>query len=532
MKSVIKVFCLYAATLIFDGSVKAQIPRLNSYASAPATIYLDLDGQYITGTSWNGDGPINGQSPELPPEMIFQIFLRVAEDFRPFNLNITTDSLVYFQAPFDKRMRIVITPTSSWYKAAAGGISYVGSFNWGDETPAWVFTDVLGKSPKYIAEACSHEIGHTLGLQHQSTYDEDCNKSAEYHEGQGSREIGWAPIMGLSYYKNFTTWHIGPNTIDCATIQDDIEIIAGEVNSFGFRTDDHGDSPPEATPLEMQGNNFQADGLINGSRDIDVFKISLGFSTNISLGCFPQNVGIDNEGANLDIKILLLNSASDTIGAYDFPTSLGVVMDTLLNSGTYYVAVASTSNINHSGYGSMGQFTLVGSLATVLPLERFILKASDKRGEHLLSWSYTGNEDVKKITVELSADGKTFRPLAVMNSDAKTYMYTPHYHACYYRVSALTVKEEKTYFSNITFVTNEPRPGTAVIGSRIIRNSVKILSTGRYRYEVFDIGGQLLGQGTLANGMNEVNLQHARPGMLLIRMNNTVTAWTEKIIKH
>ncbi len=48
-----------------------------------------------------------------------------------------------------------------------------------------------------------------LGLQHQSTYDSNCVKTAEYSPGQGSGEIGWAPIMGDGYYENLTTWHIG-----------------------------------------------------------------------------------------------------------------------------------------------------------------------------------------------------------------------------------------------------------------------------------------------------------------------------------
>ena len=69
----------------------AQVPILNSLPSAQAVILLDFDGHVVTGTSWNYDGPINCNSSGLDNTQITTVFNRVAEDYRPFNINITTD---------------------------------------------------------------------------------------------------------------------------------------------------------------------------------------------------------------------------------------------------------------------------------------------------------------------------------------------------------------------------------------------------------------------------------------------------------
>ena len=107
---------------------------------------------------------------------ITEVFNRVAEDYRPFTINVTTDSTKYLSAPVNQRTRVVITVTSDWY-GSAGGVSFVNSFTWGDNTPCFVFSELLGYKPKNIAEAASHEAGHTLGLRHQSTYDANCAKN-------------------------------------------------------------------------------------------------------------------------------------------------------------------------------------------------------------------------------------------------------------------------------------------------------------------------------------------------------------------
>ncbi len=199
---------LIALCVLFSNSLNAQVPVYSSLPSAQAVILLDFDGHKVQGTSWNTSGPINCDGANLPTSKIDEIYSRIAEDYRPFNINITTDESKYNAAPSNRRMRVIFTISSSWY-GSAGGVAYIGSFTWGDNTPAFVFTALLNYNTKFISEAGAHEAGHTLSLQHQASYDASCVRTSPYNYGTGEGEISWAPIMGVGYYKNATTWYDG-----------------------------------------------------------------------------------------------------------------------------------------------------------------------------------------------------------------------------------------------------------------------------------------------------------------------------------
>ena len=116
----------------FTFSSHAQSPVLSSYPSASAAIFLDFDGHTVEGTSWNWSLPaIECQPSGLNATQITEIFNRVAEDFRPFNINVTTDSTKFLAAPANQRMRVIVTTTSSWYGNSAGGVAFIASFTLG-----------------------------------------------------------------------------------------------------------------------------------------------------------------------------------------------------------------------------------------------------------------------------------------------------------------------------------------------------------------------------------------------------------------
>ncbi|HVG41954.1 MAG TPA: M57 family metalloprotease, partial [Chitinophagaceae bacterium] len=246
MKNVTKT--LFLAVLLLASIFSfAQTPIYNSYPSASAAIFLDFDGHSLSGSSWNTSiNALNLGPSNLNASQITEVFNRVAEDYRPFNVNITTDSAKYWAAPVNKRMRIILTITSDWY-GAAGGVSYTNSFSWGDNTPCFVFTALLNYNIKYISEATAHEAGHTLGLRHQSSYDANCSRVSDYNSGVGDGEIGWAPIMGVGYYKNFTLWHNGSSSAGCTAAQSDLSIITNATNGIGYRVDDHSSKFTDAT---------------------------------------------------------------------------------------------------------------------------------------------------------------------------------------------------------------------------------------------------------------------------------------------
>ena len=517
--------------LLFASAIKAQVPQLNSHPSAAATIYLDFDGEVVTGTAWNWGGPINAAAPALSTAGITEIFNRVAEDYRIFNVNITTSLAVYQAAPITKRTQVIITPSNSWY-GNAGGVAYIGSFSWGDGTPAWVFTSMLSNNIKYIAEAASHEAGHTLGLQHQSTYNSSCGKTAEYASGQGTGEIGWAPIMGVGYYKNLTTWFNGRNSVDCNTYQNDIEVIAGAENDFGLRNDDFADTYTDASDVAFVGSNFTVSGLINSSTDIDAFRLVLNGSANFNLMAIPQNVGTANSGANIDIRVSLLNSLGDTVGRYNPTDLLNAGLDTNLLAGTYYLIAEGVGNINLNDYGSLGYYSLAGSLNSVLPVRNIRLKGSVNSNVHALSWSYEADEPVKEFELQISHDGSSFEKFLSFNSAERSATYQSVLSSrVFYRIRAITVANESSYYSNVISLGADQKGSPVIIVNTLVRNEAKLNSTGRFNYEVMEANGKKIASGMMNIGANKIDVSGAAMGLLLLRITTPDGQFTEKLIK-
>jgi hypothetical protein len=516
--------------LLLASGVVAQIPKLNSYPEARATVYLDFDGELVQGSAWNWQGPINALPAAVSSTGITEIFARVAEDYRIFNLNVTTDSAIFAAAPLSQRIRIIVTPTYQWY-APAGGVSFVGSFTWGDNTPAWVFSGLLGNNVKNIAEAISHEAGHTLGLQHQSTYNDTCKKVAEYASGQGSGEIGWAPIMGVGYSKNLTTWANGTNAVGCNIYQNDIAIIAGSTNNFGLRTDDHANAPAIATEVTITAGNFTAEGLVNTDTDKDVFKFVIPSPTNFRLNAIPQNVGGANAGANVDIRVSVLNAQADTIGRYNPTDLLNAGLDSNLNSGTYYLVVEGVGNTNLSDYGSVGFYSLAGSIGSILPLHRFIVTGANEKNTHTLSWNYTADENIKHIEVQYSKDGTRFTTLARLSETEKSFSWKPiENYILYYRVKAVTVADERAYYSNMLTM-QQQNSSTLKVISNMITSQVTVLADKDYSYQLIDETGRLLTHGRMRTGINHIETTTAHKGLLLLRVQAGNESNTFKLIK-
>ena len=508
----------------------SQTPKLNSYPAAKATIYLDFDGQGVRGTAWNWDGPIDAAPSGFSAQAITEIFNRVAEDYRIFNLNITTDSTVYFKAPAATRMRMIITPTWEWYGRKVGGATYVGSFNWGDDTPGWVFSGLLSNNVKSVAECVSHEAGHTLGLQHQSTWNGSCVKTLEYAEGMGSGQIGWAPIMGVGYSKNLTTWTIGTSSKGCDKIQNDIDVIV-KSNTFGLRSDEHVSTLSGATPVTLMGSEFAATGIINTQDDRDVFTFQVNSSANFRINANPQSIGPGNEGANLDIKVSLLNHKGDTVGRYNPAELLNAGVDSNLSVGTYYLVVDGVGNANLSKYGSLGYYAVTGSINQVLPVYRFQLTGNASNNRHELNWVYEADEPVKAINIQYSADGVSFSNLVQLNTGTKTFSWKPNTQKrLYYRAQAITVADERAYYSNM--ITLQPKGEQGIkLRTNLINNTIELTAGKEYAYSLMDQTGRLLQQGRVNAGLNRIDVYTTQKGVLLLRLQAENESHSEKLIK-
>ncbi len=348
-------------TALFTG-VQAQIPILNSNPSATnKVIYLDFDGQKVSGTSWNNGGTINAQASNSSYAAKIQIWKRVSEDYRPFDVNVTTDSNMFNNALPNRRMRVIFTPTSSWY-GSAGGVAYVGSFAWGGTpgTPCWVFENQLGTNTKNMAEAAAHEVGHTLSLRHQSTYNSSCQKTNEYHPGVGTGVTSWAPIMGVGYSKNVTIWHSGPNALGCNNIQNDHSSagITG-FNYLSFLPDDVGNDLANAKSLNLFSTFTTDSGLITQPSDIDAFKFTICEPRYVSVNAKPFALDTNNySGANLDIRLHIYDASHNLLAVDTTLTRLDAKRGLNLTPGTYYFTIDGGGSNNYTDYGSLGRYYL------------------------------------------------------------------------------------------------------------------------------------------------------------------------------
>lgn len=525
MKNFTQIKLLFV--LLFFTLNAFSIPKLSSYPSANATIYLDFDGHTVIGTSWNNGQPLFCSTSGLSDLQVTEIFNRVAEDYRPFNINITTDSIKFLAAPLNKRMRIIITPTSSW-TTGVGGISYVGSFTWGDDTPGFVFSDRLGpNSPKFIAECCSHESGHTVGLSHQSAYDVNCNLVETYALGAGSGEVSWSPIMGNSYYRNMTGWNDGPTPYGCANTQDNLSIITA-MNGFSYRPDDYTELR-NGTTFSIGSSSFNIDGIITTSSDQDAFKYTVTQTVNFHLDAVPFNIGSNNNGANLDMKISLYNGAA-LIRTYDPASSMNISIDTVLNVGTYYFVVDGTGNSNTSNYGSLGSYVLTGFNGP-LPIHDVALTGATDKEKHVLNWNIIADEPIRSIELQVSNDGLNFHTLASLDATMRNYKYSPNENSSlYYRLKVISVIDEIA-FSNIVSLKTSAAPPKLFTVSTLVSNNITVNAGENYQYRLFDSNGRMILSGSGSKGINTISVYNKSAGMYVIQLYSNNEKQTERIIK-
>jgi serralysin len=348
---------------------------LNSLPGANHTIYLDFNGHTTTGTAWN---TYSGKSSIVTPafdldgntasfsatelERIQYIWQRVVEDFSPFNVNVTTQ-----EPTLDRLIKSSTTDTAwgvrvaiggssfDWFGAGAGGVAYVGSFNWNSDTPTFVFSTQTLSDEKYTADAISHEVGHTLGLNH----DGRTIPSEEYYDGHGSGETGWGPIMGSGYYQNLTQWSKG-EYLAANNTEDDLAIITTQ-NGFGYRVDDTGNTLATAKALTVSGTAVSASGIIERNTDVDFFSFTTGAGP-ISLTVTPSG-----RSPNLDILAELYNSAGVLVASSNPADFLAASISATVGAGTYYLKVDGVGKgdplgTGYTDYGSLGQYAISGSI--------------------------------------------------------------------------------------------------------------------------------------------------------------------------
>lgn len=501
------------------------LPKLNSLSGAAATIYLDFDGHRVVHPYWNGGRALNCAPSGLSDAKITEIFHRVSEDFRPFDVNITTDSTTFLAAPLNMRVRVIVTPTSSW-SPGVGGISFVGSFKWGDDTPAFVFSDRLSNSAKYIAECCSHESGHTIGLSHQSAYDDNCHLVDTYAQGAGNGEISWAPVMGNSYNRNMTGWNDGPTPYGCEAIQDNLTTITTQ-NGFGYREDDYSDELNGET-LDL-GATFSKEGIISTNTDKDAFRYISIKKGAVHLEVKPFGLNNSTDGANLDVQVDMYNQNKELIATFNPANKMNVVIDTIIDAGTYYFVISGSGNQNSSNYGSLGSYSIVG-FRGALPIHEIYLTGTIGNGSHNLSWNIIADEPIASQQLELSIDGINFRPVGNQNIRLRSFTYNPTIISTfYYRLKVTTVINETAY-SNTVALRSMARTRRITVATNATAD-IRMRADQSFTYTLFDVNGRLLQSGKGDANTTSIDINKQASGMYILSMQTETGKQIERIIK-
>lgn len=344
----------------------SSLPQLHSNAGAPAKLFLDFNGNFVsTWGSWsNATTPVYDQDGDASTfsngelASIYEIWARVAEDYAPFNIDVTTVD------PGSLANQVVAHIAiggnwSDWYGSGAGGVAYIGGFYNGASNVGFVFEEALGNgNAKYVAEAASHEAGHLFALQHQALWN-GTTLSQPYNQGNAA----WAPIMGNGYYSARTTFHNGTTNSSSTTFQDDLSILTNVSNAFGYRTDDFGSTLGGASALPTIGTSVNFSGLIGRYDDVDVWS----FST--TGGNVTFQLAGSTYGSNLDSILELWNSGGGVLVSASPSGSLGASLSMTVGAGTYYLVARSLGD-----YGNMGQYTITGSLPVAAPAPEITIR--------------------------------------------------------------------------------------------------------------------------------------------------------------
>lgn len=402
----------------------------HSRPGATNVLFINFSGETVTGTDWNttvGRTSIPAVAFSQDSDLttfsdqeqlsIRRIWQRMAEDYAPFNIDVTTER----PASFTTRtaMALITRQTDALGNLnpynTSGGVAYVNVFatsTYAKARPAWIYCDNLANVESYIAEAASHEIGHNMGLSHDGKTD-----GTEYYGGHGSGDTSWGPIMGTGYNRNVSQWSKGEYYLANNT-QDDLATIAGKIS---YRADDHGNTLATATALVLTDttnvvsttpetdltNQHPANkGVLERTTDVDVFS----FVTGAGPVKFTVNPWISpsgTRGGNPDLLLSLFNSAGVLLLTNNPSAQTLAQIQTNLNEGIYYLQIANagvgtplaSSPSGYSAYGSIGQYFINGSISPasnfiVPPVAEIALTNLSQAGQSNWTFSVTYADDV------------------------------------------------------------------------------------------------------------------------------------------
>lgn len=453
-----------------------QTFSLHSRPGAPKVMVLRFRGATITGTYWNttlkrtpivapafdtDNAPATFSDAERTA--IQKIWQRVAEDYTPFDVDVTTDDTTVLTS--GNTASVVIT-RQRVFSTSSPGVAYTSTFGNLFYDPAFVAFDTLSNNDKYIAEAVSHELGHRLGLDH------DGKNLSAYYAGQGSGAMRWAPIMGNSYTAPIAQFSKGEYS-GANNLQDDYAVMT---RFLAFRQDETGNTPGTAVPLPVTTSGStttgKLDGVLERLGDEDVYSITA------DAGPFSATVSPATLSPDTDLVLTLTDDTGTVIASVNPPTALSAsVATTLPAGGTYYLKVGGTGYGNaavngYSNYGVRGNYRLAASYASsAITVPRAAITASTTAGPAPLTVTFNAatSTAITGYAWDFGNGYTASQPTATTRFD-RAGRYTIQLKvtgaARFSNATALEIVVGKTFTANIAMVRNINPDGTVSVTAR------------------------------------------------------------------
>jgi hypothetical protein len=345
------------------------ITGLQSLVGAPALILIDFDGGHFQHSYWNSGEALDVASSGIIGNQATEIWQRVSELYKAFNINVTTDTTLYEAMPNNRKVRVVVTPTKIH---AGGGVAERGSFQRADDSPAWVFAS-SSYSNYWVSLAVAHEAGHTLGLGHDGT-----QTGQTYYKGQGI----WNPIMG-SHGTNLNHWSKGEYD-EADNFEDDISIITQIANGVTLKEDTQSGSFFNAPSLRGSATSLVDSGIIESASDVDAFFFATnGGNIQIEISSHPF-------APTVDVKAWIEDSTGSILSESSPSGDFDAFLSGPLSAGRYVLKVegdGDPAQTGHSDYGSLGSYYISGSI------NGFYNSISPTQNGLELNWSFPTSGD-------------------------------------------------------------------------------------------------------------------------------------------
>lgn len=386
----------FAQTLIPAG-INAY--KLNSYPNSKKVIFL------------------NFSSGTYPDQFIWDQWNMVSEDYRPFDVTVTTDIELFNNTSTENKITIQFTSGNG------GGLCGYNVFG---SSSSYACQSLVNDANGYfLSVTATHEIGHGLGLSH------DGGNGTEYYSGNAV----WSPIMGGSHGKAYATFSKGEYS-GASNKEDDFDVMGYYLD---LKEDVHNDVVlvPKNGQITPDLNN----GVIETDGDVDSFTFeSTGGNINLTVSpkAYYNNLHVEavlkNEagsivlsgtpnlhnthinfpeasipstlpGVDLNSKYLFLDGANSSI-------KQASKIEGVVSAGTYTLEITNTSLAGaYPSFGSRGYYEIEGTISNHIFQSFVDAEISDIEHQKISCTDFTptitiknnGPEEINAVTLRVTS---------------------------------------------------------------------------------------------------------------------------------